>query len=429
LEKYLLRCLGCGKEYFEDSFRLSCDELHPPSLLRSFYEKRMITKKDDSLGIFKFSDWLPTLRNLDAKGAPITYRSSGFAGELGISNLFISFNGYWPERNAFMETCTFKELEAPPSVARLLDNADGRLVVASAGNTAKAFAQICSRNRVTLYLVVPESALEYLWLNEKPNSCVKLITLGSKSDYADSIQLANRLSEQEGFINEGGALNVARRDGMGTTVIDAVLTTGEIPDHYFQAVGSGTGAISAWEANLRLIQDGRYGSTKMKLHLAQNHPFTPVYDSWKANSRELTSLNDEEAKRRLNETDANVLSNRKPPYSIVGGVYDALVDTEGEMYSITNHELREAGKAFERLEGIDIDPAAAVAVAALVQAVRQQRVGKKDKILLNITGGGSMKLRADHSLHNLEPDIIVDNPDVDIGYILGKLGHKFTIKP
>jgi len=39
-------------------------------------------------------------------------------------------------------------------------------------------------------------------------------------------------------------------------------TIGRIPDFYFQAIGSGTGAIAAWEANLRFLADGRFGSTK-----------------------------------------------------------------------------------------------------------------------------------------------------------------------
>ena len=43
-------------------------------------------------------------------------------------------------------------------------------------------------------------------------------------------------------------------------ILSAVTTIGRIPDYYFQAVGSGTGAIAAWEANMRLIEDGRFGS-------------------------------------------------------------------------------------------------------------------------------------------------------------------------
>jgi cysteate synthase len=69
---------------------------------------------------------------------------------------------------------------------------------------------------------------------------------------------------------------------MATTVLSAVTTIGQIPEYYFQAVGSGTGAIAAWEANLRLIEDGRFGTNKMKLMVSQNSPFIPLYDAWKA---------------------------------------------------------------------------------------------------------------------------------------------------
>ena len=59
---------------------------------------------------------------------------------------------------------------------------------------------------------------------------------------------------------------------MACTVLSAVTTIGRIPDYYFQAVGSGTGAIAAWEANMRLIEDGRFGSNTMKLMVSQNAP-------------------------------------------------------------------------------------------------------------------------------------------------------------
>ncbi len=58
---------------------------------------------------------------------------------------------------------------------------------------------------------------------------------------------------------EGGAKNVARRDGMGTVMLDAAVTMKEMPDDYFQAIGSGTGGIAAWEASMRLRDDGRFG--------------------------------------------------------------------------------------------------------------------------------------------------------------------------
>ena len=44
------------------------------------------------------------------------------------------------------------------------------------------------------------------------------------------------------------------------------------------------------------------------------------------------------------------------------------------MLLVTNEEAMEAQKLFEKLEGIDIEPAAGVALASLMQAVKEQRV-------------------------------------------------------
>ena len=36
---------------------------------------------------------------------------------------------------------------------------------------------------------------------------------------------------------------------------------------------------------------------------------------------------------------AHVLTNRFPAYSLMGGIYDVLTETKGEMYSVTNEEI------------------------------------------------------------------------------------------
>ncbi len=225
--------------------------------------------------------------------------------------------------------------------------------------------------------------------------------------------MSNLVAGFEGFIPEGGAKNIARRDGMGTTVLSAATTIGKIPDYYFQAVGSGTGAIAAWEANLRLIADSRFGNHKMKLMVSQNAPFTPLYDSWKADSRAILPFDDEVARQQVQTILAKVLSNRKPPYPVAGGLYDALKDSGGEVLIATNEQLKAASDLFEKTEGIDIHPAAGVAVASLMDAIRLRKVDKKAVIMLNITGGGENRFKADKKLFYLKPDIVFDiNPEV-----------------
>ncbi|PSB16346.1 cysteate synthase [filamentous cyanobacterium CCP2] len=403
---YVLRCTHCNAEYLIDSFRLQCNEQHEPALLRAEYRAKTLEVKSHLPGVFRYVDWLPVKRCLDAPGKPITYESKGLSHHLGLTYLYISFNGYWPDRQAELSTGSFKELEAITVLARIPKDEDRTLVIMSAGNTGRAFASLCSSLNLPLYLVIPEKNLKAIWSHQPFSPCVRLIAVRD-GDYSDAIVLGQSISQMENFFLEGGAANVARRDGMGLPVIDAAVTLGKIPDHYFQAVGSGTGGIAAWEATQRLLGDGRFGSHRMKLHLAQNEPFTPMVRAWKARSRCLLPVDEELERRQIHQVSATVLTNRNPAYSVTGGLYEALVDTAGEMYAVTNHEADRARHLFETLEGIDICPASGVATAALIQAVEAGKVGKQDCILLNITSGGTQRMQQEHPSYFLQPNWVI----------------------
>jgi cysteate synthase len=414
LEKteYVLESIYSGKKFQDSGWILEAPGEKDPGLIRAIYKKKQLGLKEDDYGIYKFADWLPVHRILEGSSSPVTYKSEGLAGELGLKNLYITFSGYWPEKNAMMRTCSFKETEAYSVCARLEPKDEHILVVASAGNTARSFARVCSDNNIKLLLCVPEDNMGALWFDEPIKEHVKLVVSSKGSDYFDAIHLSNIAVELDRFIPEGGAKNIARRDGMGTTVLSAVTTIGKIPEYYFQAVGSGTGAIAAWEGNLRLIEDGRFGTNKMKLMVSQNLPFKPLYDAWQMKSRELLPLEDAMARKQVEAILAKVLSNRKPPYSLAGGLYDALVDTDGEVLLATNEQAFLAGELFEKMEGVDLHPAAAVATATLIDAVERNLVGKDSLIMLNITGGGEKRFMKDKKLHFLEPSLVFDiDPD------------------
>jgi cysteate synthase len=403
---YHLTSIRTGRSFEETGWLLDAPGEQEPSLIRAKYLTRQINFGDSSLGIYRFADWLPVHRFLKGSSAPVTWKSEGLAKALGLKNLWITFSGYWPEKGAMMRTCSFKETEAY-SVCGRLDVTGGKvLVVASAGNTARAFARVCSDNNIPLLLCMPADTLDALWFDEPILPHVKLIVTGAGSDYFDAIRLSNLACNIPGFLPEGGARNVARRDGMGTTVLSAAEAMGEIPAWYFQAVGSGTGAIAAWEANLRLLADGRFGNRKMKLMVSQNEPFTPMADAWKRDSRELTLPSDAIARDQVAQITAKVLSNRKPPYGIPGGLYDAMKDAGGDFLTISNDALEEASDLFLETEGNDIHPAAAVAVASLKRAVDEGRIPDNDPVMINITGGGEARMKAERPLFRLEPSLV-----------------------
>lgn len=421
--RYRLTNVSNGREFDDKGWTLADPEGGAPSLVRAVYENTRFNPRPELDGMYRYADWLPINRTLKKSCAPVTYKSKGLARHLGLDNLYITFSGWCPRVGAKFKTCSFKETEAFSVLARIPRNEKRILVVQSAGNTARAFAQVCSDNRIPVVICVPEDSLHDLWFRKKLHKCVKLIAVPHGCDYYDAIALGDKLAESPSFFLEGGAKNVARRDGMGTTVLSFAEATGHIPDAYFQAVGSGTGAIAAWENACRLGADGRFGENRMRVYVAQNKPFTLLYDSWKAGSRELLPLAPEEGRRQAEIILAKVLSNRKPPYSLAGGLYDTLKASGGDVFLADNNDIMYWMMQFRNLEGYELLPASCVAVTALAAAVAEGKVKKDDYVMLNCTGGGTLGAMSKGFVFKT-PDLII-TPDTPSEEVISKVKALF----
>lgn len=385
---YTLRCLA-GGETLPEAYTLSCKD--HAGFIRTEYAAKQMTFRENEPGLFHYRDWLPVHSSLPTRTEPVTFQSPELSRELDLPNLWITFTGWYPERGCFAKTGSFKELEALPTLIRLRENGGGTLVVASAGNTGRAFAQMGADFGMPVVLVVPDSSADKIWtVSEEAPASVRLVTVSG--DYSDAIAAADELCKTPGYFPEGGGKNVARRDGMGTVMLSAAMALKRLPDNYVQAVGSGTGGIAAWEAALRLAADGRFGSHLPRLHLAQNLPFVPMVNAWKRRSRVIEARDmPADPATAVQEVSASVLTNRFPPYSVTGGVFDALSACGGDMYAVSNAEAQAAAKLFADCEnGTDLDPAAAVALAALQKA--KDAGVLKGSVVLNCTGGGYARI-------------------------------------
>ncbi len=398
MSHFSIRCRNCGKK-LEDVYCAFCEHCKDSLLITEYNDIHFI--ESDTRGIWRFN-WLPVHTPYFEQSGPVVYRSRGLSEYLGLENLFIAFNGYWPEMGVSLQTSTFKEFEAAVVLQNAKENGVHGLVVASAGNTARAFSHLSVISGFPVIIVVPGMCLMDMWYLES-SSMIPTIALRD-GDYSDAIDVAKRISLALEIPFEGGVKNIAKRDGLGIVLLETVSGIGRLPDHYFQAVGSGTGAIGVWEMAERFLRDGRFGSRLPVLHLAQNLPFAPMVNAWKRGSRELAP---EDLRAELiGKITTRVLSNRYPAYSTRGGVYDALAAACGETYGVGNEEVYAAMDVFEKTEGIDIVPAAGVAVAALKSAVDTGKVDSSDTILLNITGGGEKRLKKEKKTYEVKPFFI-----------------------
>ena len=395
--KTMLRCVGCSRTY--DPPAMHCDRC--AGLLRADYPVKAFQPRNDGT-LFDFRDWLPSTSTVDTPVGPTVYPGERFAAHLGLRKLTVAFNGYAPEVGATNPTGSFKDFEALPTVLYRREHGIDSLILASAGNTARAFAYAATVLDYPVVLVVPERALRRLWLPIRPSAAVRLIVIEGNDDYAFAIRTAALISETLEIAPEGGARNVARRDGMATALLEYARQIGRLPAHYIQAIGSGTGGIATWEAALRLRAAGLGPSLPM-LHLAQNAPFTPIHDAWTSGAPIDPDEDVDGQLSRIAEIDALVLANQTPPYALPGGVRGALCGTDGRTYAVSNEDARAAAALFLEAEGIPIGPAAAVAAAALIQAVRLGRIGADNATLLHITGNNELLVRRDYALHRIVP--------------------------
>ncbi len=398
MSHFSIRCRNCGK-VLENAFCAFCEHCKDALLVTDYHDVPF--EELGPNGVWRFN-WLPVHNPQITQPGPLVYSSQGLAKHLSLENLYIAYSGYWPEKGAFLETCTFKELEAAVVLQNARENGVEGLIVASAGNTARAFSHLSSVTGFPAVIVVPRMCLMEMWYLDR-SPLVPTLAVGD-GDYADAIDVAKKIALTLGYPFEGGVKNIAKRDGLGIVMLETVSKIGKLPDHYVQAVGSGTGAIGAWEMAERFVRDGRFGIRLPTLHLGQNLPFAPMLHAWNKNSRIL--FPDDLKPELISQITTRVLSTRYPAYSVIGGVYDALKATGGSMYGITNAAVYAAIETFRETEGIDIVPASAVAVAVLTEAVWSGAIRKSDTVLLNITGGGEARLRQEKKTYMVVPKFI-----------------------
>ena len=149
-------------------------------------------------------------------------------------------------------------MEAVPTIQRMHDHgAKGSSVPAPA--TRPSLFTFLRVGRYTVHRRGRKRPREAdLGASRKPADSVRLVVV-EDGDYYDAKTVAKGIAAQlPGWQMEGSVHNVARRDGIGSLMLDAAFTIGRLPDHYFQGIGGGPGPIGIHEMADRLIEAGLF---------------------------------------------------------------------------------------------------------------------------------------------------------------------------
>ena len=264
------------------------------------------------------------------------------------------------------QTCTFKEFEAAVVLQNARENGIEGLIVASAGNTARSFAYLSAQTGFPVVIVVPAMCLTEMWYLERSTRRADGGGRRRRLFRLDRRRQAGRRDPRVPVRRRRQEHRQARRP-RAWCCSRPWRPSSACPTITSRPWAAAPGPIGVWEMAERFLADGRFGDRLPVLHLAQNLPFAPMAKAW---ARQERRLEPEDLRPELiPEITTRVLSTRYPAYTIAGGVYDALTATGGRMYGVRNEEVYAAMELFQRTEGVDIVPAAGVAVAALEQAV------------------------------------------------------------
>ena len=122
--KYQLQCLKTG-DLINDAYTLHYTD---NALLRAVYSEPF-ELQEDAQGVWKHLSWIPTSKANDYVAGTVTYKAEALGQAMGLSNLWVSFHGYWPEKGGICPTGSFKDMEAVPTIQRMLSDLDLHLGV------------------------------------------------------------------------------------------------------------------------------------------------------------------------------------------------------------------------------------------------------------------------------------------------------------
>jgi cysteate synthase len=100
-----IKCRKCGK-VLKETYCVFCEHCKDTLLVTDYKEKNFAEQKDEN-GVWRFN-WIPVHVPEFYQPGPVVYKSEGLSKKLGLENLYIAFNGYWPEEGAELITCNLK---------------------------------------------------------------------------------------------------------------------------------------------------------------------------------------------------------------------------------------------------------------------------------------------------------------------------------
>jgi len=339
--------------------------------------------------IWRYRELLPVRSpnpdlSLGEGGTPLI-RANNLGLMLGCQNIFIKDERQGP-------TASFKDRQAAVTIAALKEAGITEMVVASTGNVAIAYSAYAARAGIKLWAFLT-SLVPAAKMREVALYGTQVIKITGSYDQAKSV--AAEFARQRGLYLDLGTRSIPCVEGMKTIAFEIAeqLTAllgpppldpeksnvpWRVPDWYLQPVSGGLGPYGILKGFSELQALG-FTDRSPKIGILQAEGCAPMVHAWKQNmdtARPIQSPN----------TLIHTLATGDP-----GKTYTLLRDRiqksgGGVFESVSDEEAFRAMHFTAKMEGLSVEPAAAVGFAGLVKLVRSGQIKPSDVVVINCTG-------------------------------------------
>jgi threonine synthase len=372
------QCPNCGGQWREARY----DYAYLGQVLPKVLAKR-------PFDIWRYRELLPIGSpngdlSLGEGGTPLI-RATNLGMMLGCPNIFIKDERQGP-------THSFKDRQAAIAISALKEAGVSELVVASTGNVAIAYSAYAARAGIKLYAFLT-SLVPAAKMREVALYGTQVIKVTGSYDQAK--QVAAEFARQRGLALDLGARSIPCVEGMKTiafevceqltmvngspdSIPDGPTAPWRAPDWYFQSVSGGLGPLGVMKG-FEELKEMALIDVLPKMGIIQAEGCSPMVHAWKQNRETAIPV---QSPRTLIAT----LATGDP-----GRTYTQLREkinrgSGGIFESVTDEEAFRAMHFLAKMEGLSVEPAAAVSFAGLVKLVRSGQIKQTDVIVVNCTG-------------------------------------------
>jgi threonine synthase len=369
----ITQCPACSGEWFSAEYDLT-----------GIAARWSIGLPERPASLWRYAELLPVSRpnsslSIGEGGTPLL-KADNLGAMLGLRNLYIKDE----RRNP---TSSFKDRQAAVTTA-VLDEFDlKQAVVCSTGNVAIAYSSYCARASIKLWAFLT-SLVPAEKMHEVAIYGTQVIKITGTYDQAK--KLAAQFAHERGIYLDRGARSIPGVESMKTIAFEIAeqlaltLTEAEqpafwiSPDWYIQSVSGGLGPMGVLKG-FKELRSAQLIEKVPSIGIMQVDGCAPMAAAWKANLDTSQAV-------EYPQTHITTLTTGDPGRAYTILRQDMLADGGGTMESVSDEEAYRAMHMVAKIEGLSIEPAAAVAFAGLFKLVHQKIIQPDQIVVVNCSG-------------------------------------------